>query len=288
MTNDPSPILILGAGGMLGRAWKALLDQRRMTYDAPSKTEFDLTRLEDVHRGLSDRYDTVVNCAAWTDVDGAESQPEAANDVNGTAVGQLAQRCAATDTRLIHYSTDYVFDGQADRPYPVDHPVNPVNAYGQSKLLGERRVKESGCRHLLIRTSWLYAPWGNNFVRTISKLAAQRSVLKVVDDQRGRPTSVEHLARVSLDLVQKNLTGLYHVTDGGECTWFEFAQAVAKRVNPRCQIEPCSSEQFPRPARRPTYSVLALSRVEAACGPMADWQKNLSAVFDQLLPEALL
>ena len=286
MNRRIAPILLIGAKGMLGQAWCALLTKQRLTYTATTRSQLDITDKAALEKVLDDRYDIAINCAAWTNVDAAETHSSDANLVNGTAVGQLADRCAATNTFLVHFSTDYVFDGHGVCPYAIDHPVDPVNAYGRSKLIGERLLQESGCRHLLLRTSWLYAPWGNNFVRTIVRLSAERQTLKVVDDQRGRPTSTEHLANVTLGILghEHEQNGTFHVTDGGECTWFEFASCIAKHTNPRCQVEPCSTDAFPRPAPRPAYSVLDLSRTEDVIGPMSTWKDNLSSVLGRLTP----
>jgi len=281
------PLLLMGGHGMLGRAWRGLLDAKGIEYVAPSKEELDLTKPADLDRFLTARCCTVVNCAGWTDVDGAETQTEEAQRINGEAVGVLAQRCAAMGALLVHYSTDYVFDGQSSEPYRVDQPAHPVNAYGCTKLVGDRLVEQSGGRYLLIRTSWLYAPWGKNFVRTIADLAARRESLRVVDDQWGRPTSAEHLAGVSLELIERGFTGVYHVTDGGECSWYDFAVAIARHVNPGCCVEPCATGAFPRLAKRPAYSVLDLSGVEAVLGAMPDWETNLAGVMARISQEGM-
>jgi dTDP-4-dehydrorhamnose reductase len=236
-----------------------------------------------INRAVTGRRPLIVNCAAWTDVDGAEADPDAANRANGTGVGELAERCARVGATLVHYSSDYVFAGDADRPYRICDPAaGAPNAYGRTKWLGETLVQASGCRFLLIRASWLYAPWGKNFVRTIAARARAGHPLRVVDDQRGRPTSCQHLAASTLALVERGATQTYHVTDGGECTWFEFAQEIARLVNPACIVEPCSSAEFPRPAKRPPYSVLDLAYTEALLGPMPDWRANLADVIRRL------
>ena len=183
----------------------------------------------------------------------------------------MAERCKAVGATLLHYSTDYVFDGAATVPYPTSHPRNPVNAYGRSKALGEELVERSGVEHLLIRSSWLYAPWGKNFVLTIRELAKNRQSLRVVDDQRGRPTDSRQLAEVSLALADQGSRGIFHVTDGGDCTWFELATLVAEVVNPDCRVEPCTSDEFPRPAARPAYSILDISETEKLAGPLTHW-----------------
>lgn len=274
-----SEVLVVGADGMLGRAWMELLEARRIPARGLFWPGFDLTDRASIERDVRGDLRAVIDCAAYTDVDGAEANEELATAVNGTGVGSLVERCDALGVPLVHYSTDYVFDGRGSAPYPVDHPVAPLNAYGRSKRVGEERVLASPGRHLLIRTSWLYAPWGKNFVLTIAKLASEREELKVVHDQRGRPTSAEHLARASLALLEGEARGTFHATDGGECTWFEFAREIAARVAPRCRVSPCTTAEFPRPAPRPAYSVLDLSGTEARLGAMPDWRENLASVL---------
>lgn len=277
-----SVLVVAGADGMLGRAWMALLEERGLPARGLVWPGFDLTDPVSVARALEGDVRAVIDCAAYTDVDGAEANEELATAINGTGVGWLVQRCDALGVPLVHYSTDYVFDGRGRAPYPVDHPTAPLNAYGRSNRAGEERVLASRGKHLLIRTSWLYAPWGKNFVLTIAKLAREREELSVVDDQRGRPTSAEHLARASLALLEGSASGTFHVTDGGECTWFELAREVAGRVAPNCRVRPCTTADFPRPAPRPAYSVLDLSETEARLGPMPAWRENVAAVLASL------
>lgn len=278
-TNNMGPVLVTGGTGMLGRSWAALLESGGIDHVVTTREQFDLSRPDMIDDVIGERFTHVINCAAWTDVDGAESDPDGANLANGTTVGALARRCAQTDAMLVHYSTDYVFNGQACEPYTVDAPHDPINVYGQSKSLGERLIAESGCSHLLIRTSWVYAPWGRNFVLTIAGAARQRERLQVVDDQLGRPTSTEHLADATQRLIQARAAGVYHVTDGGQCTWFDFATHIAGAVNPACRVEPCSSNAFVRPAPRPAYSVLDISTAQALVGPMPPWEANVDAVL---------
>lgn len=277
------PVLVIGPRGMLGRAWMELLARRDIPAIGVGRPELDLLDPRLVERTVRGPLRAVVNCAAYTDVDGAERDERAATELNGHAVGRLVARCDDIGVPLVHYSTDYVFDGEHhDGPYPVDHPTDPINAYGRSKRAGEEQVLASDGPHLLIRTSWLYAPWGKNFVRTIADLARERERLRVVDDQRGRPTSAEHLARLSLELLERAQHGLFHGTDSGDCTWFELARAIVTRRNSACRVEPCMSAEFPRPARRPAYSVLDLSKTEAVLGPLASWQDNLADVLRRL------
>ncbi len=272
-------IVVAGADGMLGRAWMALLEERGLRARGLVWPDFDLSDRACVARAIGGDVRAVVNCAAYTDVDGAETNEALATAINGTGVGWLVERCDALGVPLVHYSTDYVFDGEGRAPYPVDHPVAPLNAYGRSKRAGEEHVLASRGPHLLVRTSWLYAPWGKNFVLTIAKLAAERAELSVVNDQRGRPTSAEHLARASLALLEREARGTFHVTDGGECTWFELAREIAAHVAPSCVVKPCTTAEFPRPAKRPSYSVLDLSEAEARLGPMPDWRGEVSSVL---------
>lgn len=281
---DPSNprVILLGSGGMLGRAWLQLAEREGLQLVAFDFPDFDLTRREDLGRLPLATMDVVVNCTGWTDVDGAETREAEATALNGDAVGRLAEECHGFGCLLVHYSTDYVFSGDATAPYAVDHPRAPLNAYGRSKAVGEVRIEASGAEHLLLRTSWLYAPWGNNFVRTMARLGRQKDSLKVVHDQRGRPTSAEHLAATSLALVRKGARGTLHVTDGGECTWYELARAVIEQVNPTCTVTPCTTAEFPRPARRPAYSVLDLGPTEAVVGPMPPWQDHVAGVVARL------
>ncbi|MGB8329909.1 MAG: dTDP-4-dehydrorhamnose reductase [Polyangiales bacterium] len=272
-------LLVIGADGMLGRCWTELLRARGIDHVGTTRAELDVTNSAAVERFVSPGTQWVVNCAAYTLVDAAEEHEDLANAINGRAVGGLAARCKAVGAKLLHYSTDYVFDGTATRPYPTDHPRRPVNAYGRSKALGEELVQRSGAEHLIVRSSWLYAPWGQNFVRTIRHLAKTRQSLRVVDDQRGRPTDTRRLAEVSLVLANRGSRGVYHVTDGGECTWFELATLVAALVNPHCRVEPCTSEEFPRPAPRPAYSVLDISRTEDLVGRLVPWEDRVRDVL---------
>jgi dTDP-4-dehydrorhamnose reductase len=281
MSAEPKRVLI-GAGGMLGRALAEAMASRSQTHEALDLAEVDITDPTSVERVISPGKAMVLNAAAFTDVDGAEEREAEAHEVNATGVANLAARCATVGALLVHYSTDYVFDGAACKPYAVDHPRQPINAYGRSKAAGEQALERSGAEHLLIRTSWLYAPWSRNFVRTMAGLTASRDVLRVVNDQRGRPASAEHLARTTLAMVEEGARGTFHVTDGGECTWYEFATEIAAAVNPACRVEPCTSAEFPRPAPRPAYSVLDLSKTESRVGPMPPWQSSLEDVLARL------
>jgi dTDP-4-dehydrorhamnose reductase len=273
-----SRILIVGASGMLGRAFVERMQRNRVAFTSLARSECDLTRAQTLARAIGSGTATVLNCAGYTDVAGAEHHETEARAINGEGVGNLAARCRDVGALLVHFSTDYVFDGRATRPYPTDHPRAAVNAYGRSKALGEELLERSGARHLLVRTSWLYAPWGKNFVRTLRARLAAEDTVRVVDDQTGCPTSAEYLAERTLGLLDRNASGTFHVTDGGECTWFGFASRIARLTGSPCRVEPCASSELPGPVR-PAYSVLDRSRTEALLGPSRPWEANLAAVL---------
>ncbi len=275
----PKQPVILGSTGMVGRSWSELFDRLGINYRTAHRPEFDLLNPEALGQCIRSGDDLVINAAAWTDVDGAESDQQSADQANGHSVRIIAERCKQVGATLIHYSTDYVFDGTAETPYPIDAPINPSNAYGRSKALGESKIRESGCPHIIIRTSWVYAPWGKNFVRTIASLAKSKPELKVVSDQRGRPTSAPQLAQTSLNLYSKGACGTWHASDGGECTWFDLASQIAKHINPSCTVHPCSSDLYPRPAHRPPYSVLDITETESLCGPLVSWRRNIDEML---------
>jgi dTDP-4-dehydrorhamnose reductase len=288
-TNQPDPgvqmptVVLIGADGMLGRAMAAQLNAREWRCIAPTLAELDLASPESIRRFPWPAPETawhIINCAAWTDVDGAESHETEATAINAAAVGELAAAC--TGGMLVTYSTDYVFDGKASAPYRADHPRGPLSAYGRSKARGEEILERSGGNWLNIRTSWLHAPWGRNFVRTMATLMRERPQLRVVNDQRGRPTSAEHLARCSLALLDRGMTGHWHVTDGGECTWYDFALEIKRLTGAPAEVLPCTTAEFPRPAPRPAYSVLDLSRTEEVLGSMPHWKQNLADIVSRL------
>lgn len=240
----------------------------------------------------------VVNAAAYTAVDRAEDEPELALRVNGSAVGELARWCAADNAALVHFSTDYVFDGTATTPYREDHPTAPLGAYGRSKLAGEDAVRASGCRHLLLRTAWVYGARGSNFLRTMLRLA-DRDTLGVVDDQLGAPTPARHIAaataallamgRGQADTFHLAAAGTFHLAAAGECSWHGFAaaifeQAVAAGLLQRAPaLEPLTTDQYPTRARRPRYSRLDCSRLATQTGlRLPDWRTGLRDVLSEL------
>ncbi|MEM9165698.1 MAG: dTDP-4-dehydrorhamnose reductase [Planctomycetota bacterium] len=270
-------VIVTGDGGMLARAFRAVVpDAEFLGIDA-----LDITNAAAVNARLKGAA-TVINCAAYTNVDGAESEEAAAHLVNADGPANLAAACKAQNATLLHFSTDYVFPGNATEPYTPEQAIDPLGAYGRTKAEGEHRIRESGCDYLIVRTSWLYAPWAKNFVSTMAMLTRDKDALKVVNDQRGRPTSAEHLAATAWALFMAGERGTHHVTDGGECTWFDLACAVRDGLGHTCNITPCTTDEFPRPAPRPAYSVLDLTETERAVGGMPGWRENLAAVLPRL------
>ncbi len=272
--------LVTGAAGMLGRDVLRVLAAAGLEATALTRAELDVTDPAAVAAAVRG-HDTVVNCAAWTDVDGAEADEAAATAVNGAAVRHLAAACAASGARLLHVSTDYVFPGDGTEPYAEDAPTAPVNAYGRSKLAGEQAVREllpdTG---YVVRTAWLYGAGGNNFVATMLRLGAQRDTLDVVDDQQGQPTWTHALAErlVELGRNRQAPAGVYHGTASGRTTWFGLAREAYRLggLDPE-RIRPTTSAAFVRPAVRPAFSVLGHARwAEAGLPPLPDWRDQLA------------
>jgi dTDP-4-dehydrorhamnose reductase len=278
------PIVILGAGGMLGRELAAAIARAGLPCSPfGGRADLDIADSGAVGRAL-DRLQPVAvfNAAGWTDVDSAEADEASADAANHLGPRHVAAWCAANGARLIHFSTDYVFDGLADRPYRTDDPTSPAGAYGRTKLAGERAIAASGCKHLIIRTSWLYAEHGRNFVRTILRLAGEKRALNVVNDQRGRPTHARDLATTALGLDYAGARGVHHVANDGECSWFEFASEIVRLSGLDCRVNPCSTAEFPRPAKRPGYSVLDLSGTTDLLGPIRHWREALAECVESI------
>lgn len=251
-----------------------LLTQAGRPFVALDQDTVDLSRPESWTLDLGEAR-AVINCAAYTAVDAAEADEATAEKVNATSVGRLASLCAKSGIPLVHFSTDYVFDGAARSPYATDHPRDPLGAYGRTKAHGEELLEKSGADYLLVRTSWVYAPWGQNFVRTMAKLLREKSELRVVDDQKGRPTHVQTLAERSLALLDRGERGTFHVTDDGECTWYGLTLAIRELLAATCRVSPCTTAEFPRPAPRPAYSVLDISGTEAVLGAAPHYLERL-------------
>ena len=241
--------------------------------------------------------DLIVNAAAHTAVDKAESEADFARSLNALAPGVLAREAAASGALLVHYSTDYVFDGSGDAPRDEDAPTGPLSVYGRSKLEGEQLIRDSGCRHLIFRTSWVYAARGGNFAKTMLKLAAERDALTIINDQHGAPTGADLLADVTAHAVRQTLArpelaGLYHLVAGGETTWYDYARHVIEHARARGvsvkvapeAIRPVPTSAFPTPAARPLNSRLATGRLQSAFGlVLPPWQRGVDRMLDEII-----
>ncbi|MDQ0596991.1 dTDP-4-dehydrorhamnose reductase [Streptomyces canus] len=282
--------LVTGAGGMLGQDTVDELTRRGEQVTALDHAGLDITDPDAVDAVLAgQRPDLVVNCAAYTAVDDAETDEKQALLINGDGPRNLARACAARGARLVHVSTDYVFAGDArSAPYPEDHPTAPRTAYGRTKLAGEQAVleelPESGA---VLRTAWLYGAHGRNFVSTMIALEASRDTVDVVDDQRGQPTWSADVATRIADLgprIGQNASGVFHATSSGETTWYGLAQEVFRHLGADPgRVRPVGSAAYPRPAPRPAYSALGHARWEqAGLTPIRDWREALAAAFPSL------
>lgn len=265
---------------MLGRDLVSLLAQTHETIGVDI-ADCDLTDREAAVRLVEEsRPDWVVNCAAYTAVDKAESEPESARRINVEAVGHLALACRQSDARLLHISTDYVFDGSLERPYRTDDEPSPLGVYGRTKYEGEQALRHVlGDLATVARTAWLYGPQGSNFVEAIRRQIDAGKPLRVVGDQVGAPTYTAHLAGGLLALLENNARGTFHITNGGHCTWFEFARAICEFTgHPDYPLSPMSSAELNRPAPRPANSRLDLGDFEKVTGTkMPTWQEGLRA-----------
>jgi len=273
-------VLVTGAGGMLGRDVVAAARAAGYEVVALARAELDVTDEAVVTAALADaRPDTVVNCAAWTDVDGAEADEAGAALVNERGAGAVARAVAAAGARLVHVSSDYVFDGgrAADAAaYVESDPTGPRSAYGRTKLGGERAVAAAGGSHAIVRSSWLFGAGGRNFVATMLGLAAEREEVTVVADQVGCPTATAHLAPALLALARDaDAQGLFHVAGAGRCSWAELAAETFRQAGVACRVRPCTTAEMPRPASRPAFSALATERPETPLLP--PWQEGIAA-----------
>lgn len=271
-------LLIVGANGMLGQALATTCnDYEPLLWD---KTEIDITNADQVMSLVEEAQPThIINAAAYTAVDKCEDSVDIAMQVNGEGPRNLANAAKAVGAVLVHYSTDYIFNGEKQDGYPEDfNQINPVNQYGKSKAAGEVAIQEiaddTWNKYYIIRTAWLYGPGGVNFVDTMRKLGREKDHLSVVNDQHGSPTYTKDLAeRTKWMIEQKPNYGVYHVTNAGTCTWYEFAQEIFRITNSPVKLSPCTSAEFPRPAKRPAFSILLNTKFP----PMRPWQAALRA-----------
>ncbi len=284
----PKPIiLVTGQNGQLGNELK-VLSKNFPQYDFAftDVAELDITNAKKVHDYFNNYKPAIcINAAAYTAVDKAETDRELALQINAYAVGNLAEKCRKINTRFIHISTDYVFDGTANTPYTEDHPVSPVNFYGESKLKGEEIALEKCASTIIIRTSWVYSFFGNNFVKTMLRLMKERESISVINDQFGSPTYAADLAAAIMQIaVQKaNKGGIYHFSNEGIITWFDFAVAIKEFAGLKCHVSPIDTAGYPTPAKRPAYAVMSKEKITSAFGiQLKDWKESLKQCIQLL------
>jgi dTDP-4-dehydrorhamnose reductase len=281
--------LITGGSGQLGIAVSQELAERGILFDAWSSKDLDITQSSKVSDAIGKLSPTVIiNCAAWTDVDGAESHELDASRVNSDGPENIALAAKLCNSKLIHVSTDYVFSGESQSPWEAEDEISPQSAYGRTKAEGESRVLAGYPEgSFVVRTAWLYSPWGKNFAKTMTKLALKSDgEVSVVSDQVGQPTSASDLARQLVELeLSTSPAGIYHGTNSGQATWFEFAQEIFKLAGADvARLKPVLSSEYPRPAKRPSYSVLSHDVwVNSTVKPMRDWQIALAEIMPAII-----
>jgi dTDP-4-dehydrorhamnose reductase len=269
-------ILVTGAAGMLGQDVSRASEDGGHETVALGRVALDISDAPAVDAAVAGaRPDVVINCAAWTNVDGAEESPEQASLVNGAGAGNVARAAASHGAWAIHVSSDYVFDGRKTTPYFESDPVGPLSAYGRSKLEGELAVADAAPdRHTIVRSSWLFGTAGKCFPKTVMRLAAERDQIGIVVDQIGCPTYTGHLASALLQLAADPIPGVVHAACAGHCSWFEFAQEIVNEARLECEVNAITTDQYPLPAQRPAYSVL---RSERGAPALPEWTEGLRA-----------
>ncbi|UCG28743.1 MAG: dTDP-4-dehydrorhamnose reductase [Bacteroidales bacterium] len=284
-------ILITGAYGQLGSEIKEVSYLRPETHFVFHDIDtLDITKPDLLKKFFSSNsFDFIVNCAGYTNVDDAEKDRETACLVNETAAGYLAEFAEKKGCRLIHISTDYVFDGRQDRPYSEDDKPNPVSVYGRSKLAGEKLVLQYG-NNMVIRTSWLYSSFGNNFVKKMASLSMEKDDLRIVNDQIGSPTYAFDLASAILDIAEITwenndlfVPGIYHYANSGACSWYDLTREIVRLTGASCRVTPIKTEEYPLPARRPAYSVLQTGKIKSHFGiQIPHWKESLSVCINKI------
>ncbi|MFA6813535.1 MAG: dTDP-4-dehydrorhamnose reductase [Bacteroidaceae bacterium] len=280
-------ILITGANGQLGNEMQLFSKKSSHHFVFTDVGELDITDLQAIRKIVGDeKINVIVNCAAYTNVDKAEDNEPLADLLNNKAAGNLAIAAKEADATLIHISTDYVFQGDRTTPCLESWETNPLGAYGRTKLAGEQCIINSGCKYIIFRTAWLYSPFGKNFVKTMQKLTADKDSLKVVFDQVGTPTYAGDLAKLIGYVIETNQLGkqgIYHFSNEGVCSWYDFAVAIASLSGNTCDIQPCHSDEFPSKVKRPNFSVLDKSKLKATFGVKVPyWMDSLKKCITEL------
>lgn len=275
--------LITGAGGQLGREWLNALTMADQDVYAYAFEDLDVTDQQAVERIVSHvQPSVIVNCAAYTAVDKAETEPEQARLLNAIVPGRIASLCARKSIKLVHYSTDYIFGGSTSdmdafpEGFAEDHPAHPINVYGQTKWDGERAIIASGCEHLTVRVSWLCGRFGHNFVKTMLRIGNEKDVIRVVDDQIGCPSFADSVVANTLALIDARQNGTFHLSGCGRISWADFAEEIMRQAGLQARIERISTSEYPTPAKRPYYSLLNTQKAAAIAGvEIADWKVGL-------------
>ncbi|MFC4800145.1 dTDP-4-dehydrorhamnose reductase [Neobacillus sp. GCM10023253] len=277
-------VLVTGAAGQLGQDVLLELEKNNHQAIGTDRSQLDITNEADVYAFIQEaKPDVILHCAAYTNVDGAEADEETAYRVNGLGAKYLAAAAKLVGSKMMYISTDYVFDGSASEPYEAEHPTKPLGAYGRTKLVGEEFVQASLDEYFIVRTAWVFGAHGNNFVKTMLRLGKERGEVGVVHDQVGSPTYTVDLAKFMVELMVTEKYGIYHATNRGVCSWFEFAVEIFKQAGLNVKVNPLTTEQFPRPAARPKYSVLSKKKIEEqGFTPLPKWQNALSAYLKEL------
>lgn len=291
-----SRILVTGSNGQLGSELRKYFEQKNIISSIfyTDIQELDICNIDAVrHFVKENNIDIIINCAAYTAVDKAEDNPEAAMAVNGDAPGILAAIAAERGALMVHISTDYVFNGNGPRPYDESHDTDPLSVYGRTKLAGEKAIEKSGCSYIIIRTAWLYSIFGGNFVKTIRRLALEKDKINVVFDQIGTPTNAEDLAFAIGVIVEQSEKGkgefknkinnIYHFSNEGVCSWYDFAIDIVNYSDLECRILPVTSEAFPSKAVRPAFSVLNKTKIKQTFGiEIPHWHTSLLRCIEKL------
>ncbi|MFI3285534.1 MAG: dTDP-4-dehydrorhamnose reductase [Rikenellaceae bacterium] len=280
-------ILVTGANGQLGHQMQRVAKSSSDKYIFTDVAELDITDYDAIYDMVSnEKVEVIVNCAAYTNVDKAEDDEALAELLNNTAASYLSKAAKECGATLIHISTDYVFDGSAHTPYTEEQPTKPIGVYGVTKLGGELSVVDSGCNYIIIRTSWLYSQWGGNFVKTMQRLTAERDTLSVIFDQVGTPTFAGDLADAIgtiIDTDQLSKSGIYHFSNEGVCSWYDFATIIAEKSGNKCDITPIHSDEFPTKVTRPHYSVLDKTKIKSTFGiKIPYWTVSLDKCIEEI------
>jgi dTDP-4-dehydrorhamnose reductase len=273
-------VVVTGAKGQLGQDVMKQLQAQNHEALGTDRDDLDITNEADVLKFISEvKPDVILHCAAYTNVDAAEADRDTAYQVNAVGTENMAKAAKAVDAKILYISTDYVFDGTATEPYEVEQPTKPLGVYGETKFAGEELLKKHVEKYFIVRTAWVFGIGGNNFVKTMIRLGEERSEVGVVHDQVGSPTYTVDLASFMLELMKTDKFGTYHATNGGVCSWYEFAVEIFKQAGmSQVKVSPLTTDQFPRPAKRPAYSVLSKRKMEeAGFTPLRDWNEALAA-----------